>query len=415
MASIKFFIKGIKDPTMIYLRLRDGRKIDFTLSTGLSIRSKFWNSKEGKISSRASFQNKNELEKILKRLENILFDKRNERISEKKELTKEWFVNTISSINSHQTPLNNSLICHIQEYITKSSTNYKNGKQGISPGTIKNYNTSIYRLKKYEHIKKRKINLLDLDLDFYHDYLKFAAEELGLSANSIGRDIKHIKTICNDARDNGIDINPMSISRKFRPLSEKALFTTLTVKDLEILMKFDGSDYLNNARDWLVIGCWTGCRVGDLMKLNKDNIFIQGDNINIIQLTQSKTNKQVKIPIHQDVSLILKRSDGFPRPISSSKFNKYIKEVCKKAGINELVKGSKQNPITHKKEIGTFEKWELIRSHSCRRSFATNHYNKLSNKSIMAVTGHHTEHMMLSYIGEIESEHINEYLHLWKI
>ena len=82
--------------------------------------------------------------------------------------------------------------------------------------------------------------------------------------------------------------------------------------------------------------------------------------------------------------------------------------------MNDLVYGSRQNPKTHLKEVGTFEKWELIRSHTCRRSFATIHYNKLPNKLIMAVTGHGTEKILLNYIGETENEHIDDFLSVWE-
>ena len=73
----------------------------------------------------------------------------------------------------------------------------------------------------------------------------------------------------------------------------------------------------------------------------------------------------------------------------------------------------RQNPKTHLKETGYFEKWELVRSHIMRRSFATNHYNKLPNKVIMAVTGHATEKMLLNYIGEVENDHIQDYMEFW--
>jgi integrase len=95
------------------------------------------------------------------------------------------------------------------------------------------------------------------------------------------------------------------------------------------------------------------------------------------------------------------------------KFNEYIKEVCLKVGLTDEVKGTKQNKKTHLKETGIFQKWELIRSHTCRRSFATNHYNKLSNKIIMAVTGHATEKMLLNYIGETENDHLEDFLSAW--
>ena len=95
--------------------------------------------------------------------------------------------------------------------------------------------------------------------------------------------------------------------------------------------------------------------------------------------------------MHKDIKLIIERLGSFPRPTSNQKYNDYIKQVCQQVVINEVIEGTKQNPVTHKKEVGMFEKWKLIRSHIGRRSFATNHYNILSNKVLMAVTGHSTE------------------------
>ena len=117
--------------------------------------------------------------------------------------------------------------------------------------------------------------------------------------------------------------------------------------------------------------------------------------------------------MHPHVAEVIDRLEGFPRPISLAKFNDYIKTVCKKAGLTYSEYGTRQNPNTHLKETGDFEKWELIKSHTCRRSFATNHYNKMTNKQIMAVTGHATEKMLLNYIGETEVEHVDDYMTLW--
>ena len=117
--------------------------------------------------------------------------------------------------------------------------------------------------------------------------------------------------------------------------------------------------------------------------------------------------------MHKDVSLIIERLGSFPRPTSDQKYNDYIKQVCQQVVINEVIEGTRQNPITHKKEVGMFEKWTLIRSHIGRRSFATNHYNELPNKVIMAVTGHSTEKQFLKYIGEVESDHLQIFIDQW--
>ena len=193
------------------------------------------------------------------------------------------------------------------------------------------------------------------------------------------------------------------------------IFTTLNVTEIRTIKDYDfkGADYLENARDWLVIGCWTGCRVGDLMKLTMDNVKIHPSGQEFIRYTQSKTGKMVNVPLHPDVAVIIKKREGFPRAISDQKFNDYIKLVCKQAGLTQKIEGTRQNPETHLKEKGYFEKWQLVRSHAMRRSFATNHYNELPNKVIMAVTGHSTEKMLLAYIGEVDSDHLDDYMEFW--
>jgi len=412
MATIRFSIKGKQDPSNIYVRLRDGRKYDFVAVTGLTISPKHWSNEKHWVKHLSDFHDKLNLENTLKKIETTLYTRRNERISKRLSLDIEWFKDTLAETTSQHETETDHLITLLENYKNRLSKTIRNGRK-VSAGALRNYNTTCQRLKKYEDHFKTKIYLSEVNLDFHANYLRFAQDVLNLSINSIGKDFKQIKTICFDARDSGKEVNPMSISRKFNSPTEKTVFTTLNESELKRILEYSGPDYLNNARDWLIIGCWTGCRVGDLMKLNESNLK-DYKSTKIIQYTQSKTGKQVNVPIHPQVLQILDRLSGFPRPISDVMFNKFIKEVGKRAGLKEKVKGSRQNPKTHKKETGEFEKWELIRSHICRRSFASNHYNRLPNKVIMAVTGHATERMLLSYIGQTEIEHLENYLDLWK-
>lgn len=414
MATVKFLIKGKSKINIIYVRVRDGRKTDLTSSTHLTIEKQNWSTPKNWISQRASFKDKKNLENELKDLERLIFLERNNQICKGFDLNSKWLKSVIlksQGINTNVSDLIIDLLIAYKEYLPSRVVG---GKKGVADGTIRNYNTTIQRLRKYENHYGFVLNLNDIDLNFHTQYMKFANEILGLSLNSIGKDIKQIKTVCLDAKDKGLTINPQVISRKFSSPSEKTIFTTLSVKELELIDQFSGSDYLENARDWLMIGCWTGCRVGDLMMLTESNIVEHSDGKKVIQYVQSKTGKVVNVPIHPTVARIIKNLSGFPRPISDVKFNKYIKELCKKAGLTYEEWGSRQNPKTHKKETGNFQKWELIKSHTCRRSFATNHYSKFPNKLIMAVTGHSTERMLLSYIGETEIEHVDDFLKFWE-
>lgn len=414
MATVRFFTKGANDPQTIYVRLRDGRSIDISVSTGLTISPNFWSSAKGWISPKADFGQKQNFESDLRGLDNLIHDERNKNISNGLPINRDWLEGVLNKWQGKQIDgVTDYLTDLIEQYKHELPNKVRSGKKGVSQGTIRNYNTTISRIKRFEAAKKRRFRAIEIDLKFHEQYLKFATESLGLALNSIGKDIRNIKTVCLSAKDKGISIHEQVLSRNFSAPSEKTSFTTLNVVELEKIKAFKGTDYLQNARDWLLIGCWTGCRVGDLMNLKKPNIVTHHSGRKIIQYVQSKTGKLVNVPLHSDVLDIIERLDGFPRPISVAKFNQYIKELCRKSGLTQTEYGTRQNPETHLKETGYFEKWQLIKSHTCRRSFATNHYNLMSNKQIMAVTGHATEKMLLNYIGETEVEHIDDFLQLW--
>lgn len=412
MATINFFLKGKIDPSTIFVRYRDGRKVDLTASTSIFVKKKYW----GKNGLRrvAQFDGKINIQNELIRLEHLIENKRNESITNQVEIDSNWLKKIILIWQGKYTVEEHDLFIKIaNSYCNFLPSKVKNGKTGVSVGTIKNYKTTISRIVKYEAYSKRPLSLTQIDFNFHSEYLKFASSVLGLALNSIGKDISNIKAVCRWGKDRGLKVNDHVFSRNFNCPREATIFTTLNEDELKRIKSFKGSDYLENAKNWLVIGCWTGCRVGDLMKLNNDNLIIHNNGKKFIRYVQSKTNQMVNVPIHPDVHEIIEKLDGFPRPISSVKFNQYIKKVCCQVGLTERVYGTKQNSKTHLKETGTFQKWELIKSHTCRRSFATNHYNKLPNKVIMAVTGHSTERMLLNYIGEVENDHLDDFMKYW--
>jgi integrase len=144
----------------------------------------------------------------------------------------------------------------------------------------------------------------------------------------------------------------------------------------------------------------------------------QGISKPFIEFTQVKTNKVMTVALHPKVIEILeKRNDEFPKPISDPKYNLYIKEVCRIAGLTDKIKGSKLTDINKedetekkaknkdevkqfRKEVGMFKKWELVTSHIGRRSFCTNFYGTIPTTYLMNVSGHSTEQMFLTYLGK---------------
>jgi len=124
---------------------------------------------------------------------------------------------------------------------------------------------------------------------------------------------------------------------------------------------------------------------------------------------QKKTSKEVIIPCHPLVLAIFRKYDlspnKLPKSLSNQKFNEYIKEACKEAGLTE------KGRITSKPDLLLCD---CIYSHTARRSFATNYYLEgFPTIELMRITGHSTESSFLKYIkvGKQESaERLNKHM-----
>ena len=146
--------------------------------------------------------------------------------------------------------------------------------------------------------------------------------------------------------------------------------------------------------DLFVVGCLTALRYSDYSTLTKDN-FQDGF---IIKRTK-KTNVTVRVPMHDYVREIIAKYDGdIPSGLCIQYFNKYLKIIMKEIGLTDK--------ITYSYTVGgvlktvTKEKWELISSHTARRSAATNLYmtGRMKTLEIMKLTGHRSEQNFFRYI-----------------
>ena len=247
------------------------------------------------------------------------------------------------------------------------------------------------------------------DLKTFENYCR----EQKYAPNTIARFIRFIKTFCIHAKSVGLEVSYQLDSVKSKNVKTEKVY--LTLEDLEKIESKFFKKHLDNARDWFIIGLWTGLRVSDFLFLTKESV-VNG----LISIKNKKTDIKVIIPVHPQVNSILKkRNNNFPRKISDVKFNKYIKDVCRLAEINNITNGFKMSPIKVNNEIiyrklkGKYPKYELISSHVCRRSFATNLSGKLDTLTIMNITGHKTEKSFLSYIKITPKEHAHKLRDFW--
>ena len=121
------------------------------------------------------------------------------------------------------------------------------------------------------------------------------------------------------------------------------------------------------------------------------------DDNEYIYLKQEKTDKWIYIPLDIRVRVILNKYRGKLPFIYDQDLNERIKIIGRllgwreNAGITEL-KGMLQVPT--KKKF-----YECIKTHTARRTFATNaHKRNISLSSIMVITGHSSEKMLRKYL-----------------
>jgi integrase len=392
MATINFFIQSKNSPAGIYVRLREGRTVDAKAKTKFAINPEDWSSAKG--------QPKNLKDEHFKKLNNELSKLSTKLLSHYNEcagqttINTQWlkdFVNPPQQVGAIPT----KLTAYIEYY-----TLHK--KNEIGSSTYKRNNVYKALIARFEKATKREYFIKDVHADFKLQFEAYCSKD-GYAPNTVARTIKFIKTICYHARSNGIETHFQldGISAKLKKV-DKVFLTPEDLKKIE--QKVFDLDYLQNAKDWLLISCETGQRVSDFMRFNKDQIRYE-DKVPLIEFTQVKTGKRMAIPLSKKVMTILQTRGGeFPRQISDQRYNEYIKEVCKQSEIDEMIKGSKLDTETKRKENGTFPKHELVTSHIGRRSFATNNYGRIPTSLLIGATGHSTEKMFLEYIGKSDTE-----------
>lgn len=417
MPTIKFFIKGNNNPSTIYLRFSHGRQYDFKKTTTLLINPNYWSKTKGNVKQIAENKEKKNLQNNLNELRTYILNDFNEVYANGGIINSDWLQTAIKTYLNQNTNVDFNYFSDYAKYFYDNLENkvLKSGKTGVTGATIRKYKTIRNKILEFEKYKKKRLLLQDVNMKFHKDFIYFLHNVQKLNYNTTGKYLTFIKTICLDAKKYGLKINPEIESDQFRATKEKVTFITLSETEINKIYQknFKNKPYLENAKNWLIIGVWTGARVSDLLNFTKKNI-----KNGFIEYTAIKTTQKIILPLHPQVREILENNKGeFPRKISSQKFNDYIKKVCKEVGINEDVEGSKTTEIKNKvwrKVKGTYKKYEIVSTHICRRSFATNHYGELPTPVIMAVTGHTTEKMFLNYIGKTAKDNAETLNNFWK-
>ena len=395
MATIKYLLQSDKENSNIYLRYSVGRASVWKRKTGFIINSKNWS-----IDKAQPLQKTDELKALKFKLDKLAIfinEAYNKVISTGDEVDGDWLQYQIDLFN-------NKIVVVDLDVLTNAIDYYISKGHKLTSGSIKNLENFKIFFVNYEKdcLKGKSILIRNIDLNFVDTFTNHFLQ-IGYSINYIGTYLSLLITVINKVSLNGIPTHPqfsqIKAIKKIKEPDEIIILTEeeqLSIKNLELTR-----ESLINARKWLLLGCLIGQRAGDLLNLTERN-FQEVNGTKVINLKQKKTGKLMTIGLFPDAIDIIE--SGFPYKINLEHFNKYCKEICKEANINTLVKGKMR--INNKRILtsGIYEKWQVVSSHVCRRSFATNFYGRIPTPYLINATGHSTEEMFLRYIGKASSE-----------
>lgn len=374
----------VKSASTVLIYRINYQKESLSRSTGINIHPKDWDFKRQRIKGedKKSELINQEIISFRRKIEDLMID-----LAANKCLSIRTLKDRINSNGQSTTKHNSENLIHLYKF------EYLVNHSHLTPSSITTYSTTITRLLEFFNLTKDPEPFVSINevnsMAFYNRFVTFLKEN-GNSNNTADKHIKHIIMLLNYAARKGY--LKVFEFRDFKRFSEYAPKIYLTTDELLSISKTKLQDkQLENARDWLIIGCWTGLRASDLLSLKIESFDFK---LGFISSRNRKTKSNVLIPIHPVVEdIIMSRGCRLPESISLNSFNKLIKVVGRKANINSMVRDL-DSPT------GYCPKYLKISSHCCRRTFATNNYleGTIEPEQLKFLTGHSSVRMLMRYI-----------------
>jgi integrase len=418
MAEFKFYLKELtaKKETPIILFCH-WNKQQLKFYPGMMALPADWNKKEGRFRQTKDNVRHKALNNTLKDIEQMADNTYSDLEAKLKRIpSKEEFREALAvSMGKRTGNIDAAHTANIFDYTMKECDKMKNeqmasGKAVGGTTIVTSYKQTANLLLEFHKGKKEALRFDLINLDWYNEFILFCTEVKDYKPNNIGKHIKNIKAIMNRAMLEELHSNG-SFRRFYKPTEEvnPIYLTPGEIEAIQNLQFGEATRYLESSRDLFVIGCWTGLRFSDWKQFAKSDI-----KDDFITIKPKKTEKPVVIPVHPIVRQIAAKYDWkLPEPKENQTLNRDLKEIARLAGIaaeieQHITKGGRRS-TQH------VPKYELVTTHTARRSFATNLYNMgVPSIDIMHITGHRTEKSFLKYIRITANEAAKRILSIFK-
>lgn len=418
--------------SVIYTQFKNNRQV-FKLYTGKSIYSRNWSMKLGKV--KAEEENAELLNRFLDDWKNSVkrifleMETNKERITEEtvREKLKQIYKRELPSVQRNDgKEIEITDFTSFMDYFLQRKRNdgkflqkLEQAKKAvliafnlISKKTQKEYSRLSKKSKSQHFLQAEyKLPFEEINLNFlqrFKDYLNkatFYVKKSGVelekhyTTNYIDKQINGLKQFINGAIEanyvkhftwDSLKSNGNEVDTVYTDFNEiQMLYDYPLIKENEIKI-----------RDKYVINCFLGFRHSDLNRLEPHlfrKVQIKGVDYLVYSGRSQKTGELLEFPVPPIAAVLLEKYSFRIPKYSSKEFNEVIKTVAEKAGLSQLVRVRETRGGNT--TVSDIPKYQLICSHTGRRSFCTNFYVEgMSTTIIMSVSGHKTEKEFMRYV-----------------
>ena len=294
----------------------------------------------------------------------------------------------------------------------------KNGAENYTLNTCKVWSNLLGILKRF--IQIYPFTWKDINKALADHFVSFM-EKNGYMVTSINKYIICFKAMIQNAMDQELHNNLIALrafSKKKIQETDKAKEIYLTKAELQALYEMPLEGLKDKVRDVFLVGCYTCQRFSDYARLEKENFTTTAKGTKVVRIVQEKTGNDVVIPILNDNLLHIAEKYGYDIPkVNDVILNRYIKQILKELSSTVPSLARKERTLLTMKErekekqgLVSFERdnkenvikprYELVSSHTARRSGITNLYlsGNFDTYQMMSISGHRDEKTFYEYI-----------------
>jgi site-specific recombinase XerD len=395
--TFNFYLHTLKNKSgekPIYLNIKHQYK-KVRIFINITIKPEFWNKKNQTVKNTRAFPQGFEINTQLADIKNKALNVYNRYVTENStqpEL-KELKDLIQQKLFGKKENLKTNLISFYENYLTTLDSRLNVNGRPFTKAYKSSVKNTLLKLKNFTNETNKSVDFDKIDFDFNNDFVNYL-NSFDYKVNYIGKQIKNLKTVLNEATKHGVNNNLKF--KEFKIVEETTSEIYLNEDELKEMLelKLDKDSTLDQTRNLFLFSAWTGLRYSDIKDFN-EKADIKKD---FFSFKVQKTQQPITIPILPVTKIILKQYQNKLPKVNSVKFNKTLKELGK------LIPSLEKEVTIEYTRGGTLRKEKvikhtLLKAHTGRRSFATNMVNnKMSIQLIMAITGHKKESNFYKYV-----------------